>query len=97
MGACEISEEDPNGERVYVDTIDDISYWIHPKGKITLLKIDVEWHEPQVLKGAERVLREDKPLVLIEDTDRQYEKLFPENYKLLYEWKHHNTYLYGVV
>ena len=34
--------------------------------KIDLLKIDVETHEPQVLRGADRVLREHRPLIFLE-------------------------------
>jgi FkbM family methyltransferase len=38
--------------------------------RVGLLKIDVEGHEPQVLRGAERLLRRDRPLVVLEQHAR---------------------------
>jgi FkbM family methyltransferase len=39
------------------------------EGQLAFVKIDVEGHEPQVLEGADRTLREMKPLVLCEFND----------------------------
>lgn len=35
-------------------------------GRVDLIKIDVEMHEPEVLRGAREVLRRDRPAMLIE-------------------------------
>lgn len=89
-GAGELHPE-ADGQRVYVETIDSQSRWYHP---VTLMKIDVEWWEPKVLAGAQETLKRDHPLVLVEDVKQEYEKYFPEGYKIHKAWEHHNTYLY---
>lgn len=89
LGANEI-HPDAQGERVYVDTLDQYSKWFGP---VTLLKIDVEWWEPKVLMGAQKTLERDHPLILIEDTRQEYGKLLPQ-YELVQSWEHHNTFLY---
>lgn len=61
---------------------------------VTLMKIDVEWHEPQVLEGAQDTIQRCKPLILIEDANKEYAKLLPQ-YDLIKAWDHHKTYLYG--
>src|SRR5688500_13427209 len=61
---------------------------------VTLIKIDVEWHEPFVLRGAAATIQRNKPLILIEDAAGDYGNLLPD-YKLLKAWKDHKTYLYG--
>lgn len=38
--------------------------------RVGLLKIDVEGHEPQVLCGAERLIRRDRPLIVLEQHAR---------------------------
>jgi FkbM family methyltransferase len=60
---------------------------------VTLMKIDVEWHEPEVLRSAENLIKKDKPLILIEDANNEYGALLPE-YELIQAWDHHKTYLY---
>lgn len=35
-------------------------------GRVDLIKIDVETHEPQVLRGAGRILHEDRPVIFLE-------------------------------
>lgn len=69
-----------------------------PSG-VTLLKVDVEGHEPQVLAGAAETIARDRPLILVEDWTGTYESL-PElsRYTLVAEWATtHQTYLYGPV
>ena len=46
-----------------LDEVDAVEGWTQP---ISLLKIDVEGHEPEVLRGAQRVLNRDRPVVLFE-------------------------------
>lgn len=66
---------------------------------VTLLKIDVEGHEPQVLAGAARMIDRDRPLILLEDWTGAYASL-PQlaHYAVAAEWETtHQTYLYGPV
>jgi FkbM family methyltransferase len=58
---------------------------------VTLMKIDVENHEPAVIEGAADTLYRCHPL--IEDWDRKYDKLL-KDYVLEKAWDHHRTYLY---
>jgi FkbM family methyltransferase len=62
------------------------------KKPVTLMRIDVEWHEPEVLAGAKNLIKQWKPLVLVEDTKEQYGKLLPE-YHVEKAWPNHRTYL----
>lgn len=52
--------------KVMKTTIDNYSF----NGKIGFIKIDVEGHEEAVLRGAGRIITEDKPAFLIEIEDR---------------------------
>lgn len=58
-----ISNPDIEEIKVQVKTLDSI---IKPKTKIDFIKIDVEGAEYGVLKGSERVLLENKPVVIFE-------------------------------
>lgn len=60
---------------------------------ISLIKIDVEYYEPQVLEGAKETIALHKPLILIEDWDAQYASLLPK-YKQVKFWEKYRTYLY---
>lgn len=63
---------------------------------VGLLKIDVEWHEPQVLAGARQTILRDRPPILIEDWARAYEPLLGElGYRRVKPWPdEHQTFLY---
>lgn len=93
MGACEVYVDDTKGER-YVNQVrvDDLLL----NRPVTLMKIDVEWYEPEVLLGAKNILETDKPLILIEDANGVYADLLPKEYELIQAWLAHKTYLYGV-
>lgn len=91
MGACEVIAG-PSGIKVPQVKVDDLLLI----RRVTLMKIDVEWYEPEVLKGATAILESDKPLVLIEDAESKYAELLPPDYELLQAWLAHKTYLYGV-
>lgn len=62
--------------------------------EVTLLKVDVEGHEPQVLEGAALTIARWHPLILIEDWREEYGPLLP-GYQLVGDWSQtHQTYLY---
>jgi hypothetical protein len=96
MGACEvhsdITDTRDNYVRAWQVRVDDLLL-LQP---VTLMKIDVEWYEPQVLLGAKNIMESDKPLILIEDAKGEYAQLLPPEYELLQAWLAHKTYLYGV-
>lgn len=88
MGACEVN---PKGDVIVHQTkLDNLLV-----GKVTLIKIDVEWYEPFVLLGARNIINEDRPLILIEDSKDEYSSLLPDFYRLIKAWPEHRTYLYG--
>lgn len=62
---------------------------------VTLLKIDVESHEPQLLAGAADTIARCHPLILIEDWTGKYGELLPD-YRVIAEWGQvRQTYLYA--
>lgn len=64
-----------------------------PMENVTLLKIDAEGHEPEILNGASDTLYRCRPLILMEDGDK-FSEFLPEEYKLIASWEHHRTYMY---
>lgn len=61
---------------------------------VTLLKVDVEWHEPEVLAGARETIARWHPLIVIEDWQHVYGDLLP-GYRMAAEWElAHQTFLY---
>jgi len=67
--------------------------------KITLLKIDVEEHEIEVLSGAYETITQDKPVLIIEAHEskrEQYNKFLLEkfNYKCMKFWYIQDTGIY---
>ncbi len=89
MGAGEVSDD---GDTEVLQIVIDEMYFSAP---VTLMKIDVEWYEPQVLSGARNLIKTHKPLILIEDTKEQYMGLINRmGYQLEIVWPEHKTYLY---
>lgn len=86
MGACKVS---PTGFPVQATTLDSFNFQ-----NLTLLKIDVERHEPQMLEGARETIKRCHPLILIEDDKHTYEKLLP-GYQVEMYWDRYKTYLYS--
>jgi len=60
---------------------------------VTLMKIDVEKHEPELLEGAKKTIARCHPLILIEDDTGEYGKLLPGYQREMY-WSKNRTYLY---
>jgi len=54
------------------------------KNNIALIKIDVEGHELNVLKGAKKVIEQSRPIILIE--------VFNHKLKQIKEWCDNNDY-----
>lgn len=69
LGLASLNHPDPNARikslAISVKPLDEIVRE-NPGPKVALVKIDVEGHEEEVLKGAAETLRTDKPLVLFE-------------------------------
>lgn len=59
---------------------------------VTLLKVDVEGHERQVLDGARRTIDRWRPFILIEDWPGRGYAL--PGYSVVASWPDHQTYLY---
>jgi FkbM family methyltransferase len=78
------------GEGVQLVTLDGLELeWV------TLLKVDVEGHELEVLAGAAGTIRRWRPLILIEDWQLSYGRALGElGYGLVAAWPQHQTYLY---
>jgi FkbM family methyltransferase len=89
MGA---SYHHPDG-RVSVEsvTIDSLGFI-----DVTLMKIDVEEHEREVLQGATDTIIRCQPLILIEDWHREYHTILePLGYEVKMPWEEHQTFLWG--
>jgi FkbM family methyltransferase len=88
MGASQV---DPEGKiRVRQVRLSDIFV-----PEVSLIKIDVEWHELQVLDGATALIDEDRPLILIEDSAAAYEDYMSTlQYHIEAAWPKERTYLY---
>lgn len=86
-GAHEV--HDSGDEKVRCTSLDEYMFL----DSLTLMKIDVEWLEPSVLKGAEQTIQYNRPLILIEDIKNEYGALLPD-YTLIKRWDHHGTSLY---
>lgn len=88
MGASEVHLE---GElKVKAISIDKMA--LHG---VTLMKIDVEGHEPAVISGAVDTIYRSHPLILIEDWGRKYDVLLAQfDYELEKGWPEHQTFLY---
>ncbi len=57
--------------RVNIESLDD--YFDKTKGRpIHLIKVDVEGHELKVFQGAERILKEDRPVLIFECENRHH-------------------------
>ena len=56
------------------------------RGRIDLVKIDVEGHEPAVLEGAREVLARDRPTLLVEFNPFGLEANFGQDPHLLADW-----------
>jgi FkbM family methyltransferase len=63
---------------------------------VTLIKIDVELYEPQVLEGAAQTIARCKPLIVIEDVFQRYSSLPQlQGYTQTMGWEVDFTYIYN--
>ena len=88
MGASQISDD--GAREVKATTIDTV---LSSESNVTLIKIDVEGYEPEVIKGAQETIQLHRPLILIEDWGREYDSLLPD-YEIEKAWPEHQTFLY---
>jgi FkbM family methyltransferase len=64
---------------------------------VSLIKVDVEGHEPQVLAGARETIARCRPLILLEDWTGLYPALLP-GYEIVAEWETaHQTFLFSPI
>jgi len=82
-GTSRISNRHQRGQPVTLQS-DLLSSFINPKEKIKLIKIDVEGHEFNVLKGAKELIDKNKPYILIE--------VFQNKLDQLTKWAKDNDY-----
>lgn len=62
---------------------------------VTLMKIDAEWHEPEILDGATDTIIRCRPLILIEDVNVEHHRILaPLGYKIERAWVEQSTYLW---
>jgi FkbM family methyltransferase len=59
-----------SGRDVCVPVVSLDEYFREWTGRVAAMKVDVEGHELSVLRGAERILREDGPLLVVECEER---------------------------
>lgn len=105
-GASKLSEED--GDNIVEVVVDALDHMVDQNDKVVHIKMDIEGAEKRALKGAERIIRRDKPMLAIcvyhrNDDFLEISKLIREivpEYK--FYLRHHNvagteTVLYAVV
>ncbi len=81
--------------KVQIETVTLDSYFEKREKRIALLKIDVEGHELEVFKGAEKILEEDKPLLLFECEQRHHQDLnIKEIFTFLKEKGYRGSYIF---
>lgn len=86
------SRVDPLGElEVPAIALDSLSLL-----NVRLVKLDVEGHEPEVLRGAWRTIDRWHPLIVLEDWHGPRAQALPSGYQLAADWgREHQTYLYA--
>jgi FkbM family methyltransferase len=96
-GHAVVAATDPWPEPGKVDTVwevDAITLDSLALEEVRLIKIDVEWHEPQVIAGAIETITRWHPMVVVEDWNYEYGDLLP-GYRLARSWERaHQTFLY---
>ena len=61
---------------------------------VSMIKIDVEEYEPEVLDGAQDTIARCHPLLVIEDWNGVYFNLIPANYQCVFKSEPSRTYIY---
>lgn len=91
LGSIKVHKR-PNGV-VQLKTLDSLKI----KDKINLIKIDVEGHEVEVLKGGLKTIEKSRPLLVIESFNRRAEVesvIFPMGYELIDVIREGEDYVY---
>ncbi len=79
--AIAVAQDEAKGSVVPVKRLDDV-----PRDRrVSLIKMDVEGYEPRVLRGAERLLQEDRPVILAE-FGREWLENRGEDFGMLSRW-----------
>ena len=82
----------PTGS-VYVDTLDNLALKLGLDKKVDFIKIDVEGFEQKVLKGGEKIILRDKPVLFIEIADMVRGKTYRNpGYSKTLHWLSSNGY-----
>jgi FkbM family methyltransferase len=61
--------DDKNGEIIWANTLDNM---LINEQKISLIKIDTQGWEPQVVEGAKKIIKRDNPTMFLEYTPGEY-------------------------
>ena len=71
-------------------------YLNHNNNRISIIQLDVEGHETQVIEGGLETIKKNKPIIIIESKPKKYieNKLFKLDYSYHHTKLHHNTILY---
>ena len=86
--------ENKRTEEVTSIKLDD--YLNHNRSPISIIQLDVEGHETQVIEGGIKTIEKNKPIIIIESKPKKYikNKLFELGYSYHHTKLHHNTILY---
>lgn len=60
---------DKNGEIIFTDSLDNI---LINEQEISLIKIDTQGHEPEVIGGAKKIIKSSRPILFLEYTPGEY-------------------------
>ncbi len=96
LGAASIHPHKTFKEYVEIVTkmkkLDDIKI----NNKIGFIKIDVEGHELEVIKGASRTIKENKPILLVEIEERHSKRTLNESISIINNFGYKSFYVEGL-
>ena len=71
LGGSFISSEEEQGETETIE-VKPLDRILQDVSNVGLIKIDVEGHEHEVLQGAEKTIRHNMPIILFEQTEKEF-------------------------